>query len=172
MAKNKIKFDFVEKQIRKKTFGILNTISPKGRVQSTGIMYGISPPGSKISLYIITSKDYKKVENIQNNPHVSFVVTFPHYFLRFVPTSYVSFQGKAEILPSDDPEGVKTFSQKKILEMNLEQLKRPDMKDKAAFIKLKPNGKLICYGLGIGLMKLRKEPEIGSYTVDIPPARL
>ncbi len=172
MVKNSISFDFVEKQIRKKTFGILTTISPKGRAQSTGILYGVSPPNSKFSLYLLTSKDYKKVENIQNNPYISFFIPFPHYFLRFVPASYVSFQGKAEIIPHDDPEGLKAFSQKRILKMNLEQVKQPDMKGKLVIIKLKPNRKLICYGLGLSLMKMRKEPEIGSYTVNVPPERL
>ena len=172
MVKNPIKFDFVEKQIRKKTFGILSTISPKGRIQSTGILYGVSQPDSKFSLYLMTSKNYKKVENIKNNPNISFLIPFPHYFLRFVPDSCVSFQGKAEIKPPDDPEGKKAFSKKLILKMNLEQANRPDLKEELVIIKLMPSGRLACYGLGIGIMKMRKDHEIGIYSVNIPPERL
>jgi hypothetical protein len=45
-------------------------------------------------------------------------------------------------------------------------------RQKAVFIKITPNSKLFCYGLGYSLMKLRKNIEIGSYSVSIPEERL
>jgi general stress protein 26 len=78
-------FDFIEKQIRKKSFGINSTVTPKGHAHSTGIMYGVSLPEKKFALYSTSSETYKKVRNIKKNPHISFVVPFPHYYLRMIP---------------------------------------------------------------------------------------
>ena len=50
MDKKEFTFEFVEKHVRKKSFGILTTIDRKGRPHSTGIVYGVSPPESKFSL--------------------------------------------------------------------------------------------------------------------------
>lgn len=105
-------FDLIEKYIRKKTFGILSTVSPRGRAHSTGILYGVSPLESKFSLYLITLKEYVKVRNIMSNPYISFVIPFPHHYLRFVPSSCVYFQGIAKIVSFDNPEPQKVFNQK------------------------------------------------------------
>ncbi|MHA1378287.1 MAG: pyridoxamine 5'-phosphate oxidase family protein [Candidatus Helarchaeota archaeon] len=172
MQKKDFNFDFIEKQIRKKTFGILSTVSPKGRSQSSGILYGVAPPNSKFSIYLLTSKNYKKVENIENNPHVSFVVPFPHYWLRFAPSSTIYFQGTAELVPIDAPEPRLAFGKKKILKGNLEQIKTLSSEEEPVFIKIKPNRKIFCYGLGVSLLKMAKEHNVGGYSVNIPENRL
>ena len=166
-------FQFVENEVRKKTFGILSTIDQDGKTHSTGIIYAVSPPGSKFLLYILTDKTYKKVKNIQNNSSVSFVIPFPHHFLRFVPSSCVQFQGTAEILPYEDSEAQQAFKMgKKMLAMNLRQaIKEDPMGEFTVFIRVIPNRKIFCYGLGISLMKLQKDVEIGSYSVSIPKER-
>ncbi len=166
-----ITFEFVEKQLRKRTFGILSTADSEGRPHSTGVLYGISAE-PKFLFFILTVKNYKKVRNIKTNPHVSFVVPFPHYYLRFVPDSTVQIQGIAEIVPFNDPEAQKAFSQKRILKMMLEQSYKSDIRDELVFIKIKPNRKIFCYGLGVGIMELQKNVERGGYTVTIPEERL
>jgi hypothetical protein len=170
MSDPEFTFTFIEKQIRKKTFGILSTVSRKGRAQSTGIMYGVSPSDSKFSIYVLTHREYCKTRNVMLNPHVSLVIPFPHYYLRFVPSSCVSFQGTAKIIPFKDPEAQESFRQKRILRTNLKS--GLQMKRKVVFIKIKPNREISCYGIGIGVMKLRKHIESGSYSVTIPPERL
>ena len=166
-------FQFVEAEVRKKTFGILSTIDQEGKSHSTGIIYGISPPGSKFLLYILTDRTYRKVKNIQHNSSVSFVIPFPHHLLRFVPSSCVQFQATAEILPYEDSEAQQAFKMgKKMLMMNLKQaIKEDPMGEYTVFIKIIPNQKIFCYGLGISLMKLQKDVEIGSYSVKIPERR-
>jgi nitroimidazol reductase NimA-like FMN-containing flavoprotein (pyridoxamine 5'-phosphate oxidase superfamily) len=166
-------FEFIEAEVRKKTFGILSTIDQDGRSHSTGIIYAISPPGSKFSLYILTDRTYKKVKNIQQNSSVSFVIPFPHHLLRFVPSSCVQFQGRAEILPYEDSEAQEAFKiGKKMLAMNLKQaIKEDPGGEYTVFIKIIPNQKIFCYGLGISLMQLQKDVEIGSYSVTIPEGR-
>ncbi|MFX1521105.1 MAG: pyridoxamine 5'-phosphate oxidase family protein [Promethearchaeota archaeon] len=172
MTKRSFTFEFVEEQIRKKSFGTLSTVSPKGRAHSTGMLYGVSPPGSKFYLYCLTGKIYTKVRNIENNSYVAFVIPFPHYYFRFAPSSCVAFQGTAELVPYDDQEARKAYGQKRILKMVLKQVKDLDRERKRIFIKIKPNRKIFCYGLGIGIMKIRKDAAAAAYTVMIPPDRL
>lgn len=150
---------------------VLSTADSKGRPHSTGVLYGISPE-PKFLFFILTAKNYKKVRNIKENPHVSFVVPFPHYYFRFVPDSTVQIQGIAKIVPFDNPGAQEVFSQKRILKMMLEQSYKLDVKDELVFIKIKPNRKIFCYGLGMGIMELRKNLESGEYTVTIPEDKL
>jgi general stress protein 26 len=168
VAKKQFTFEFVESQVRKKSFGILSTIDSKGRPHSTGVLYGISPPSSPFSIFNVVDKNYVKVKNIKRDPRVSFVVTFPHYYLRFAPASYVMFRGIAEILPFSDEMGQKAFQTKRILRMNLES----DYEEfEMAFIRIRPEPRVVCYGLGIGIMEMRSTLANAAYSVTIPPER-
>jgi hypothetical protein len=46
MSEERRPFEFIEAQLRKKTFGVLSTISPSGSLQTTGILYAVSPPAA------------------------------------------------------------------------------------------------------------------------------
>lgn len=123
-------FEFVEQEIRKKSFGILSTIDQNGKSHSTGILYSVSPPESKLALYILTENNYKKVKNIKNNSSISFVIPFPHHLLRFVPSSCVQFQGSGEIIPFTDTEAQHAFQNgSKILKLNLQQANKLNSKE-------------------------------------------
>jgi len=164
---------FIENEIRKKTYGILSTVDQNGNSHSTSILYAVSPPESKFALYILTEKRYKKVKNVENNHSVSFVIPFPHHFLRFVPANCVQFQGNAEIIPYNNSEAQEAFLQgSRILKMNINQVGKinPENED-PVFIKILPNKKMFCYGVGLNIMELRKDIESGSYFVLIPPDR-
>jgi nitroimidazol reductase NimA-like FMN-containing flavoprotein (pyridoxamine 5'-phosphate oxidase superfamily) len=161
VAKKQFTFEFVEGQVRKKSFGVLSTIDSKGMPHSTGVLYGISPPGSPFRIFNVVGKNYVKVKNIERSPRVSFVVTFPHYYLRFVPANYVMFRGTAEILPFSDQTGQKAFQTKRILRMNPEK----------TFIRIRPEPRVVCYGLGIGIMEMRSDHTNAGYSVTIPPER-
>ena len=168
MAKQKKPFSYIEAQLRKKNFGILGTIDSKDRPHSTGILYGVAPEDNPFSLYVLTGRDYRKTKNIQNNPAVSFVVPFPHYYLRFVPASVIQFQGTAEIVPFGDSAGQSSFQSSRMLRMDLDA----DVVDEEkVFIRIVPDGKLFCYGVGIGLLALYKEKHTSGYTVKVPDDR-
>ncbi|OLS29503.1 MAG: hypothetical protein HeimAB125_22450, partial [Candidatus Heimdallarchaeota archaeon AB_125] len=79
MSKLKLDFKFIEREIRNKSFGILNTINPDGNPHTTGILYGVSKPEVEFALYLLTSMYYRKVKNIQRYENVSFVLPFPHH---------------------------------------------------------------------------------------------
>ncbi|UCE09273.1 MAG: pyridoxamine 5'-phosphate oxidase family protein [Candidatus Thorarchaeota archaeon] len=169
MMEERFSFEFVEKQIRKKTFGVLSTIDKKGRPHSTGVLYGVSPPESSFALYVIVGEDYVKTKNVRRNPNVSLVVTFPHYWVRFAPAAYVRFRGTAEILPLDDPDGQWAFQQQRILRM----AERTELsEDEAAvFIKINSEPTIFCYGLGLSLMEFRRTHTEAGYRVKIPENR-
>lgn len=166
-------FEFIEKEMRKKTFGIIGTVDLHGHSHSTGVIYGIAPATSIFALYILTDRNYKKVKNIESSYYVSFVIPFPHHVLRFVPASCIQFQGVAQIVPFSDKEAQESYrNSSKILKMNLNQLSNiNDKEEGVVFIRIIPNKKLFCYGLGFSLLKLRKNIESGSYFVRIPDER-
>lgn len=163
-------FDFVEKKVRKKTFGVLTTIDSKGRPHSTGIVYTTGPPDKPFTFYCIVGANYAKVRNIKRNPNVSLVVTFPHYWIRFAPASYVMFRGTAEILPSDDANGHWAMSQSRIGRMNVQTVAE-DTGTEIVYIKITPEPTVFCYGVGFGIMELRRHIENAAYKVTIPKDR-
>ncbi|MDF1539519.1 MAG: pyridoxamine 5'-phosphate oxidase family protein [Candidatus Thorarchaeota archaeon] len=138
-------FEYIEKQLRKKSFGVISTIDSKGRPHSTGVIYTIAPKPNPFHFYIVTGVEYRKAKYIEANPNVAFMVTFPHYWLRFVPANVVHFQGKADILPFEDSIGRESFMQNRISRMNL----NTETDDEIIFIRIKPSKKLNVYGLGI-----------------------
>lgn len=162
-------FKYIEKRVRKKVFGIFNTIDSKGRPHSTGMVFGVPPSEYPFSIYMVTTKDTMKVKNVQRNPTSSFVVTFPHRFIQATPSCTVMFRGTSEILPIDDNIFQITFSQNRITRMGLKH-HTSDIVD--CVIRLNPEPTVFCYGLGIDTRKLIKNPAIASYKVTIPSAQL
>ena len=160
-------YRYVEKQIRKKKFGILSTISPKGWIQSSTVQYGVSPKDSGLCLYVLTDSSYKKVKNIQETQKISFAITFPHYYLRFIPPWTVSFQGTAKILPFEDLQAREACTNRSLKRM-IEFTENSKYKDTAVFLKLQPNRRLSWFGLGMKLRKMMKDPNMAHYSVDIP----
>jgi nitroimidazol reductase NimA-like FMN-containing flavoprotein (pyridoxamine 5'-phosphate oxidase superfamily) len=169
MPENRPDFSFVEAQLRRKTFGVLSTISPGGSLQTTGILYGVSPPDSRLRLYLFTERSYLKVRNISRNPEVAFLVPYPHHLLPFVPASCISLQGTAEIVSVDDPEGREAFAVGRILRSNLEHA---SSMEEAVFIRIRPKRRVHCYGIGIGLMEIARNPSEAGYSLEIPSHRL
>ena len=169
MPENRPDFSFVEAQLRRKTFGVLSTQSPGGSLQTTGILYGVSPPDSKLRLYLVTERRFLKVRNISRNPEVAFLVPYPHHFLPFVPASCISLQGTGEIVPVDDPEGREAFAAGRILRDNLKQTASMEG---AVFIRIRPKRRVHCYGVGIGLMEIARNPAEAGYSLEIPSDRL
>ncbi|MBN2227952.1 MAG: pyridoxamine 5'-phosphate oxidase family protein [Candidatus Thorarchaeota archaeon] len=169
MTKERFSFESVEKAVRKKSFGVLTTINSKGRPHSTGIIYGVSPPTSPFALYILVGKNYAKVRNIKANNQVSLVVTFPHYWLRFVPASYAMFRGTAELVSFNNIDARWSMSQSRIGRMNL----ATDVsEDEMVFIKINPEPTIFCYGLGISIMEMRGDHTNAGYKATIPPERM
>ncbi|MHA2364628.1 MAG: pyridoxamine 5'-phosphate oxidase family protein [Candidatus Hodarchaeales archaeon] len=171
MPKQLLNFAYVEKHIHKKTFGILGTLTEKNRPHSTGIIYCVSKESTPFRLYCLTSRKYKKTRNIENNPNVSFVIPFPHYYFRFAPSSCIQFQGVAKIIPFKDGEVmIELFKQKRILRKLIKDINQNEIED-YVFLEIKPDIKIFCHGIGFSLIEMKKNHVGAFYSVIIPKDR-
>lgn len=165
-------FNFIEKNLRKKTFGILTTVTPEGRPHSVGVVYATAPPGSPFCLYLITRPVLKKARNIRDNPNVSFVVPFPHYLFRSIPPRCIQFQGNAELLPiGDDPVVVKAFQKSIVLKRSM---KHSLSLGESVFIRIVPDKKIFCFGMDANLLQFlisSQNKNLGSFYVTVPQER-
>ncbi len=166
----KFNFSFVEKEIRKKTFGILHTLNSDGTPHTTGILYGVSKPDTEFALYLLTSGKYRKVRNIQRNPKVSFIIPFPHHHLRFVPSGTITLNGVAKLVPVNTEDIIDIFSEKRILKMIIADIDF-ERDEEYVYIKIEPDPKILCFGVGFNIWKLRSSHTEGGYSVTIPPER-
>ena len=105
------------------------------------------------------------------NSDVSFLVLFPNSFFSFVPSRTVTFNGKAELAAIDDVDVPGIFSKKRILRMVIKEIETQDTKS-ITFVRIIPNPKVLCFGLGYNALKLRKGHGQGGYSVIIPQERL
>ena len=167
MSLIKFNFSFIEKEVRKKTFGILNTLNLDGTPHTTGILYGVSKPDAEFALYLLTSRKYRKVRNIQRNPKVSFIIPFPHHHLRFVPSGTITLNGVAKLVPVNSENIIEVFSEKRVLKMIIADIDF-DKNEEYVFIKIEPDPKILCYGVGFSIWKLRGSHTEGGYFVTIP----
>ncbi len=155
-------FAYVEQQLRRTNFGILSTVTPEGRPHSTGVVYGVSPPGSPFCLYLVCRPKLKKVRNIKTNPNISFTVPFPHYFLRMVPPSCIELQGTAEILPINEPVANQVFNSSIVLRRSLKH----DLNiGESIFIKILPEKKIFSWGIGANIWQLVRHPPKTYYVI-------
>ncbi len=125
------------------------------------------PPELLFSLYLITRPILKKAKNIRENPNVSFVVPFPHYFFHLIPPSCIQFQGKAEILPSNDPLALKIFQSNRVLKSSLEHTR---ILGEPIFFRIIPHEKIFCWGINASLWQIIKHKVDNNYLI-IPPDR-
>jgi hypothetical protein len=169
MTKKPFEFPFIEQQIRRKTFGILSTVNPDNTPHTSGILYGVSNPEDAFCIYLKTERASWKAKNIQRNAQVSLIIPFPHHFLRFIPSETITITGQAELLPIDSSDILKLFADKWILRMIISKL---DLEEDVTFIRINPNPKVLCYGVGFGIFELRSAHTTAGYSVMIPEDRL
>lgn len=141
-------FEYVKKLLRKKNFGIFTTVGSQGRPHSVGVVYSVSPIGQPFALYLITRSILKKARNLQNNPNVSFVVPYPSLLFRMIPPPCIQFQGKAEIIPIDDPIALKAFESSIVLRCSMIH---STTLGQSIFIKIVPDDKIFCFGIGASI---------------------
>jgi len=166
-TEKKFDFQFIEDRIRQKTFGILNTINLENSPHTSGILYGVSKPEDEFCIYLKTNKKFRKVKNIQRNPNVSFMITFPHHFFRFIPAGTITINGQAELVPIDSQEIREIFSEKRVLRMIVSEIDFDE-----TFLKIKSKPKVFCYGVGFNILELRSSHTSVSYSVMIPEDRV
>jgi hypothetical protein len=153
-----LSFKRVERELRKRTFGILSTVSRSGKAQSSGVLYGVSPPGVPLGIYVISGRNHVKVRNIAANPNVSFVVPLFRRVLSFVPPACIQIHGSAKILESTDEVAMQTFRTSFVLRMILREASALGSVNNgnACFVRIQPDPLINTYGVGLSGWELRK----------------
>jgi hypothetical protein len=165
-----LSFKRVEKELRKRTFGILSTVSRSGKAQSSGVLCGISPPGVPFGIYIISGRNHAKVRNIAANPNVSFIVPLFRRVLSFVPPACIQIHGSANILEATDEVALQTFRTSFALRMILHEASALDSANhgNACFVRIEPDPLINTYGVGFSGWQLRKHWADAGAKVHIP----
>lgn len=150
-------FELIEREIRRRSYGILSTVSREGRPHSTGVLYGVSARNRHFALFVLTDRRYKKARDIAVNDNVSFTIPITRRLPLFPPNS-IQFQGRATLLPLTDEEGKAAFGTSLLLRRTLSQLSQKT--ETSTFIRINPNPILYPYGIGFSL--LNQMQAIGS----------
>jgi nitroimidazol reductase NimA-like FMN-containing flavoprotein (pyridoxamine 5'-phosphate oxidase superfamily) len=169
----KVSFEQVERELRGRNFGILSTVSRKGRAQSAGVHYGVSPPNAPSAIYVMTQSKTVKAQNITANPNVSFIVPLSRRVLSFVPPACIQCQGTARILEATDEVAIQAFKAFYLSRMMLNEASRVDTAalGEVCFVRIEPDPVINTYGLGFSVWQLREHMANAASKVHVPRER-
>ena len=165
-----LSFDTVVRELRKRDFAVLSTVTGEGRPYSVGVNYGVSLPGAQFGIYLMTRRHLKKVRNIVENPNVSVVVPVTRRLLWFLPPPSIYFQGQAEILDWQDEVGTQIFESFFIGRQILRKYKEANGRGEAriCFVRITPDEEIFTYMVGYPVWEISKRMESGASRVTIP----
>jgi nitroimidazol reductase NimA-like FMN-containing flavoprotein (pyridoxamine 5'-phosphate oxidase superfamily) len=164
-----LSFRQVERELRKRTFAVLSTVSRTGRAQSSGVLYGVSPPGAPFGIYVISGRNHAKVRNIAANPNVSLIVPLFRRVLCFVPPACIQIHGTAEVLEATDELAQQTFRTSYALR-TIPYLDSANHGN-ACFVRIQPDPLINTYGVGFSARQFRKHWADAGARVHIPQER-
>jgi hypothetical protein len=164
-------FDSVVKELRKRDFAVLSTVSEEGRPYSVGVNYGVSLPGAPFGIYLMTRRHLKKARNMVENPNVSVVVPMTRRLLWFLPPPSIHFQGTAEILDWKDEVGIRIFKSFFIGRQILRKYKAANGRGETriCFVRITPDEEIFTYMVGYPVWDISKRMDSGAANVRIPP---
>lgn len=166
----RVTFDMVLKELKRRSFGVLSTVTRDNRSHSAGVFYSVSPYARPLEIYLMTRTKLKKARNIMNNPNVSFVVPLRRRLLTFVPPACIEFQGHAETVDWKDETGVTAFKTsfmgRTISKAYDEMYLQGDTS--ICFLKITPDPTIFTYGVGVSIWEMRRHMEIGFAKVEVP----
>lgn len=169
--RQRVTFELVLRQLRKRDFAILSTVDDAGNPHSAGVNYGVSRHGHEFALYVMTRRHLKKARNIAGNSSVSLVVPITRRLLWFLPPPTIQLRGRVEILDWNDSEGIEVFRHfwmgRRILKAYNESYRRGETR--ICFLKVIPEADISTYMVGYNIWEARKHMESASARVAIPP---
>jgi nitroimidazol reductase NimA-like FMN-containing flavoprotein (pyridoxamine 5'-phosphate oxidase superfamily) len=166
-----VTFDSVVKELRKRDFAVLSTVTEEGTPYSVAVNYGVSLPGAPFGIYLMTRRHLKKVRNIVENPNVSVVVPVTRRLLWFLPPPSIHFQGTAEILDWKDEVGTRIFESFFMGRQILRKYKAANARGETriCFVRITPDEEIFTYMVGYPVWEMSKRMESGAVRVKIPP---
>jgi hypothetical protein len=167
MTKTAPSFDFIVEKIRKRAYGLLETVSPEEGPITSSVLYGVSPPNSKFRIYILTYQTDVKFRNIKHSSQISFTIPLCHRFICLLPFAAVYFDSNAEFIPFNDPEAQHIFQENRQLKKELKEILSLTEIERG-FIRLKPTKKVLLYKPGLSLRSVLKQNEQTYAIIKIP----
>ncbi len=135
--------------IEGRSFCTLATSSPSNVPHVVAVRYAVLDG----ALYVTMFGDSIKARNIRANPRVA--VCIPARKFPMFPPFAVQFQGRAELLPNDDPEIVRLFEAGAFKRI----ISKADFADPHSwFARIAPPRRVSTYGLGVSLLQIVREP--------------
>jgi hypothetical protein len=149
---------------------VLSTVDESGRPQSAGVSYGLSPPGQRLALYVMTRIHLAKARNIARNPRVAVVVPVSRRLLWFFPPATIQLQGAADILVWDDEAGMAVFRDfwlgRRILKAYAAMRRRGETR--ICLLRIVPDPLIHTYMVGRGLWEISRDMEAGAGASTVP----
>lgn len=146
------------KAIAKHSFCTLATSSASNVPHVVGVRYAVIDD----ALYVTMFDDSVKVRNIRDNPRVA--VCIPTRKIPMFPPFAIQFQGRADLIPNDDPEIVRLHESgafKRIIS------KADFANPRSCFARIAPPRRVSTYGIGVPLMQIVREPTSAIRSVDL-----
>jgi nitroimidazol reductase NimA-like FMN-containing flavoprotein (pyridoxamine 5'-phosphate oxidase superfamily) len=150
----------LEKEVRsifrKKNWLVLSTIDDKNIPHSSVVVY----QSDGYMIYCMTGKNTLKTRNIRANNKVSITIPFRKNFFHKIlpaPPAELHFTAEAEIKPFNDEEARKIFSKYLKYQENIEN------QEENIWIKITPSSRIITYGVGIPLFKMRNPEKARNF---------
>ena len=145
--------------LAKRSFAVLSTVSSAGFPHAAGVVYD----AVGTTLYVHTIRSSRKARNVAEDDRVAVVV--PVRRAPVGPPFSVQFQGRARVLPMDDPEVRRLVGSGQLATTTKHgALDEPD----GCFLRIEPTGRLHTYGLGVSVLAVARDPlHVGAGTATL-----
>ena len=153
----------VARAIRRRSFGVLSTVSPAGRPHAAGVVYDVVDDPRGLRLYVNTFRDSRKARNVEANGHVAFVI--PVRRVPVGPPFSIQFQGRASVVDMHAEE-IRDLVSRNLLTHSGGHgaLEEPG----GCFIRIEPAGRIHTYGLGVSTIAVARDPlHAGARSLDL-----
>lgn len=148
----------IRRAITRRSFCTLATASPTNRPHVAGVLY----VAEEDVLYVNTRLGSRKARNVNANPRA--FVCIPVRRLPIGPPSSIQFGATAHIVGPDDPSIQPLLGSGRLKAITSHgELDLPD----SCFLRIRPAGKLLTYGLGLPLRRLLHDPLNAGGSVEL-----
>lgn len=148
----------VRRAIARASFCTLATSSARNRPLVTGVLYAAVDD----ALYVSVLETSVKARNVRENDRVAVCIPVRRYPVG--PPFAVQFQGRARILPINDPRIVELLEAGRLKRITSHgELDDPE----ARFLAISRGPRVAVYGLGVPLRVLLRDPLHANRTIDM-----
>ncbi len=149
----------IRRQIAKRSFAMLSTVSPAGVPHAAGVLYELVDD----ALYVNTLRTSRKARNVAGSQRVAVAIPVRRMPVG-APPSAIHFQSRASLVAVDDPTIVDLVARGRLRSITGHgELDHPD----GCFVRIELPRRLHTYGLGMSLTTLARNPLAAAGVVEL-----